>query len=171
MSFQKQANRTSYIKEFSSSTSGVVTWIYKTINGIKNITPSTNNSVYLPNDLIVQGTISNPSDMKLKENINDLTNDFCENILKITPKKYNFINDENKKEHYGIIAQELEEIFPKLVINTEIEDLNDNYQIKTINYLELIPIMIVKMKIMQDEIDKLKSLSEKIILEQNVSKK
>jgi hypothetical protein len=171
MSFQKQANRTSYIKEFSSSTSGVVTWIYKTINGIKNITPSTNNSVYLPNDLIVQGTISNPSDMKLKENINDLTNDFCENILKITPKKYNFINDENKKEHYGIIAQELEEIFPKLVINTEIEDLNDNYQIKTINYLELIPIMIVKMKIMQDEIDKLKSLSENIILEKNVSKK
>ena len=120
MSFQKQANRTSYIKEFSSSTSGVVTWIYKTINGIKNITPSTNNSVYLPNDLIVQGTISNPSDMKLKENINDLTNDFCENILKITPKKYNFINDENKKEHYGIIAQELEEIFPFLKSNSRL---------------------------------------------------
>ena len=31
--------------------------------------------------------------------------------------------------------------------------------------------MIVKMKIMQDEIDKLKSLSENIILEKNVSKK
>ena len=30
-----------------------------------------------------------------KENINDLTNEFCDNILKITPKKYNFINDKN----------------------------------------------------------------------------
>lgn len=163
MSFQKQPNRTSYIKEFPlSSNAGTVTWIYKTISGEKNITPLTDTSVYLPNNLIVMGTFSNPSDMKLKENVSDLTNELCDNILKITPKKYNFINDETKKEHYGIIAQELEEIFPKLVINTETEDSDNNTtQIKTINYLELIPIMISKMKIMQNEIDELKMLLKK----------
>ena len=154
---ERQPNRSSYVKLFPESTSGIVTWIYKTINNIKYITPSTKNNVYLPADLVVQGTISNPSDIKLKENVNDLTNDFCDNILKITPKKYNFIDDKNKKEHYGIIAQELENVFPKLVINSEnniISSETANY--KTINYLELIPIMIAKIKIMQNEIDELK---------------
>jgi hypothetical protein len=153
----RQPNNTSFIKQFSSATSGFVNWIYKTIDGIKYITPSTNNSVYLPKDLIVVGSINSPSDISLKENINNLTNDFCNNILNIKPKKYNFINDENKKERYGIIAQELEEYFPELITNTGIDDENNNIQsIKSVNYLELIPIMIVKMKNMQNEIDELK---------------
>ena len=87
-------NNTSYIKQFSSATTGYVNWIYKTISGIKYITPSTNNDVYLPKDLTVIGSINNPSDIKIKENIYDLTNDFCNNILKIIPKKYNFITAE-----------------------------------------------------------------------------
>jgi hypothetical protein len=153
----RQPNNTSFIKQFSSATSGFVNWIYKTIDGIKYITPSTNNSVYLPKDLIVVGSINSPSDISLKENINNLTNDFCNNILNIKPKKYNFINDENKKERYGIIAQELEEYFPELITNTGIEDTDNSVKlIKSVNYLELIPIMIVKMKNMQNEIDELK---------------
>ena len=159
---ERQPNRSSYVKLFPETISGVVTWIYKTISGIKYITPSTINSVYLPADLVVMGTITNPSDIKLKQNINDLSNDFCDNILKIAPKKYNFTNDVNKKEHYGIIAQELESLFPELVINSEMDILNnDVVKIKTVNYLELIPIMIVKMKIMQNEIDELKTRLEK----------
>ena len=159
----KQPTNSSYIKQFSSATGGYVDWIYKTINGIKYITPSTNNDVYIPKDLTVAGSINNPSDISLKENINDLTKYFCNNILKINPKKYNFTNDENKKEHYGIIAQDLEEIFPKLVTNTVIEDSENNIkEIKTVNYLELIPIMIAKMKIMQNEIDELNVLLENI---------
>ena len=153
----RQPNNTSYIKQFSSAQSGFVNWIYKTINDIKYITPATNNSVYLPKDLIVVGSINSPSDISLKENINNLTNDFCNNILNIKPKKYNFTNDENKKERYGIIAQELEEYFPELITNTGIEDTDNSVKlIKSVNYLELIPIMIVKMKNMQNEIDELK---------------
>jgi hypothetical protein len=158
----RQPNNSSYIKQFSSATSGYAYWIYKTINGIKYITPTTKDDVYIPKDLFVVGSINSPSDMSLKENISDLTNDFCDNILKITPKKYNFINDENKKEHYGIIAQELEEIFPKLITNIGTEDSENNInQIKSVNYLELIPIMIAKMKDMQNEIDKLNLRLEK----------
>ena len=151
----RQANNTSYIKQFSTAVTGYAYWIYKTIDGIKYITPSTSDNVYLPKDLTVIGTINNPSDIVLKENISDLTNDFCDNILKLTPKKYNFINDENKKERYGMIAQELEEFFPKLVTNSEIinEEADTDIKIKTVNYLELIPIMIAKMKVMQNEID------------------
>ena len=158
----RQPDNTSYIKQFTSSPSTFANWIYKTINGIKYITPATMNSVFLPKDLVVLGIISNPSDLKLKENINDLTDEFCDNILELNPKKYNFKSDEVKKERYGIIAQELEEYFPELIINTGIEDKDNNIQsIKSVNYLELIPIMIVKIKNMQKEIDELKKHLEK----------
>ena len=159
----RQPNNTTYIKQFSSAASGFAHWIYKTINGIKYITPASSNSVYIPKDLIVIGSINSPSDISLKENINNLTDDFCDNILKIKPKKYNFTNDENKKERYGIIAQELEEFFPELITNTGIEDTDNTIKlIKSVNYLELIPIMIVKMKNMQNEIDKLNIRLENI---------
>jgi hypothetical protein len=156
----RQPNNTTYIKQFSSAAGGFAYWIYKTINGIKYITPASSNSVYIPKDLIVIGSINSPSDISLKENINNLTDDFCDNILKIKPKKYNFTNDENKKERYGIIAQELEEFFPELITNTGIEDTDNT--IKSVNYLELIPIMIVKIKNMQNEIDKLNIRLENI---------
>jgi hypothetical protein len=159
----RQPNNTSYIKQFSVSTSGYASWVYKTINGIKYITTTTKNDVYIQNDLFVAGSINSPSDISLKENICNLTKSFCDNILNLIPKKYNFINDENKKERYGIIAQELEEFFPELITNTEIEDTDNTVKsIKTVNYLELIPIMIVKMKNMQNEIDELKMLLKKV---------
>ena len=155
----RQPNNTSYIKQFSITTVGYASWVYKTINEVKFITPATKDNVYLPKDLFVAGAINSPSDISLKENICNLTKSFCDNILNLIPKKYNFINDENKKERYGIIAQELEEFFPELVTNTEIEDTDNNVKlIKTVNYLELIPIMIVKMKNMQNEIDELNTL-------------
>jgi len=159
----RQANRTSYIKAFPSSTPNSVTWIYKSIidpsgNLQKFITPSTNNSVYLPKDLIVHGSITSISDRSLKENINDVEKELGNKILQINPKSYNLINDEQKKQHFGVIAQELEEIFPELIINTIIDDNMEKKEIKTVNYLELIPIMILKMQNMQKEIDELKQI-------------
>jgi len=162
-SLLRQANRTSYIKAFPSSTPNSVTWIYKSIMDSSNnlqqfITPSTNNSVYLPKDLIVHGSITSISDRSLKENINDVEKELGNKILQINPKSYNLINDEQKKQHFGVIAQELEEIFPELIINTIIDDNMEKKEIKTVNYLELIPIMILKMQNMQKEIDELKQI-------------
>jgi hypothetical protein len=152
----RQPNNTSYIKQFSIATTGYAAWVYKIIGNIKYITPVTKDNVFLPKDLFVVGSINSPSDLSLKENIYNLSESFCNNILKIIPKKYNFTNDENKKERYGIIAQELEVLFPELITNTGIEDTDNTIKmIKSVNYLELIPIMIVKMKNMQNQIDEL----------------
>jgi hypothetical protein len=52
---------------------------------------------------------------------------------------------------YGVIAQDIEIYFPELVSN-------NTGGHKSVNYLELIPIMIVKMKKMQEEIDNLSQL-------------
>jgi len=153
----KVANSSSNIKQFTTSILGFAAWIYKTINGVKYITTATNDDVYIQKNLFVEGSIINPSDIRLKENISDLTNDISDGILKISPKKYNFKNDENKKEHYGIMAQDLEEIFPILITNNSING------IKSVNYLELIPLMIAKMKNMQNEIDELNTRLENMI--------
>jgi hypothetical protein len=52
------------------------------------------------------------SDIKLKENITDATPKL-DDLLKVKVKNYNFIGDDKKQ--LGVIAQELEEIFPALV--------------------------------------------------------
>ena len=119
-------------------------------------------NVLIPKDLIVIGSILNPSDLHLKENIELLSQDKTidvDGVLKLWPVKYNYIQDTNKKLHYGLIAQEVEEHFPELVHTTnrdETEKKSTPTQTKSVNYIELIPIMLCKMKKMQKEIDMLK---------------
>jgi len=149
----RQPDNTSYIKQFVTSFGPVASWIYKRINNVVYITPQDKTkNVLIERDLIVNGTIINPSDKKVKENITELQNNTCNNITKLIPKKYNYINDETKKQHFGFIAQELEVFFPELVTISSKNDI----EIKGINYIELIPIMIAKMKILEDEIHDLK---------------
>lgn len=148
----RQPDNTAYIKQFVSSVTGYANWIYKKIDGVKFITPATQDNVFLPKNLVVAGSITSPSDMVLKQNISNLTDDLCDHILEITPKQYTYINDESQKIRYGVIAQDIEEYFPELVLSDGVDSL------KSVNYLELIPIMIVKMKKMQIEIDKLSAV-------------
>jgi len=140
------------IKQFFTSTTGVAIWIYKKVSDTIYITPADQTkNVLIPRDLYVVGAITNTSDIREKENIEPLTEEEVYNIMKIKPKKYNFIKDEAKKMHYGIIAQELEVYYPHLV--TTIRDLEDT---KTINYIELIPLLLCKIQEMQTEIDEIK---------------
>ena len=76
----------------------------------------------------------------------------CKNqaLLSTKTKQFEFIKDPLKKTHYGFIAQELEEIFPELV-----EQMN-NSDLKGVNYLELVPMLVYQIKEMQKEIDLLK---------------
>lgn len=144
----KQPDSTAYIKQFVTTISGYANWIYKTINSVKYITPaSPEANVYLPKDLFVAGTITSPSDRELKENIRELEDTFCDYLIDIEPVQYSYKNDVDRKVRYGIIAQDLELCYPELVIT------GDAY--KSINYIELIPIMIGKMKNMQKQIDEL----------------
>ena len=147
----KQPDNTQNIKQFYVGTPPQL-WTFKptdiTINGaVKNvITPTIYADVLIKKDLIVEGSILNPSDIKLKKDVTEIVNS---EILNLTPVEFIFKLDKTSKKHYGFIAQDLEKIFPDLV--------SDNIRdYKTVNYLELIPIMLSKMKQMQEEIDSLK---------------
>jgi len=144
------------IKQFYVSSPSTVTWIYKKLpDNLLVITPlDSSKPVLINNDLIVTGSLFNTSDVRLKENISNLDSDDINSLFNLNPVQYSFKNDTNKKLHYGILAQDIEKIFPELV--------EENYfGYKTVNYQELIPLMLAKMKNMQIEIDELKEALNK----------
>ena len=90
---------------------------------------------------------------KYKENIKDMTIE-SENIYKLKPKTFTLKNDNNKEIQYGLIADEVNEVFPRLVRkeNGEIEGLHDKY----LPYLLLNEIIKLKSEF-KSEINELKS--------------
>jgi hypothetical protein len=151
----RQGDNIQNIKQFVTSTAGIVNWIYKTLSGSTTqvITPyDQTKTVMIPKNLLVLGSINNPSDITLKDNIEQINID---NFNKLNPISFTFKDDEQNKKHYGFIAQELETVYPELVTNTELG-------FKSVNYIELIPILLSQMKNMQMEIDKLKEEMHKM---------
>jgi hypothetical protein len=94
-------------------------------------------NVTMDNDLIIGGNITSTSDKRLKENITPLTHCLSK-INKLSGYSYtrNDLPDKNKK-YLGLIAQEVEEVFPELV--TEIDNMKSvNYQAFTAVLLECV---------------------------------
>lgn len=138
-----------FIKQFDSPVNRFISWIHKTIQGVSYITPSDQTkNILIPKDLFVVGSINNPSDISLKANIESVQN--SQLLFDIEPKQYTFLDGD--KLHYGIMAQDLERIYPNLVNEVVLDDAI----VKTVNYIELIPILICQLKVLKEEIAKLK---------------
>lgn len=91
------------------------------------------------------------SDIRYKENINDISEDFSYGqILKVNVKSYNYIKDSEKHEYSGVIAQELKEIFPSAVIISKNDDVDDFHQVR---YNELIPHLVNCIKKLNSELE------------------
>ena len=147
----KQPDNTQGIKQFVQSPGGQAVWIYKRLpSGVQVQTPADKiRPVYINSDLYVNGSIFNPSDAILKKDIQCISREKIDNLLNLNAVSYKLKEDLNAKEHFGFIAQELEKLYPELVKNSEM-----GY--KTVNYIELIPILISKIQEMDKEIKELK---------------
>ena len=146
----RQPDNVQNTKQFVESSSGQATWIYKRLpSGLKVQTPANKISpVYINSDLYVNGSIYNPSDILLKDNIERIDESKHKEFHLLEPKA--FVYKENPQtRHYGFIAQEMEKIYPELVKNSD-------FGYKTINYMEMIPLLVLKINAMQKEIDELK---------------
>lgn len=97
------------------------------------------------------GSLTNNSDMRFKKNITSL-NSALQKVLSL--KTYSYLYDQQKfperkfndKLHFGVLAQEIKEVFPNLVS----EDKNGYY---SVNYVEIIPLLISAMKEQQEMIE------------------
>jgi len=156
----KQANQSSYIKNFNIGSNSNV-WNYSTNNNQLILTPSNPTAtVYIKGDLFVGGSINNPSDLQLKDNVTDLCLNLSDNLMLLNPVKYNYKDDERRKEHFGFIAQDVEKLFPNLV-NTVFAPIDDDeVSIKSVNYLEMVPLLLLKIKDLQNQIH---ALNNKIL--------
>lgn len=150
----RQPNRSAYVKLFYGNVgSTLTTWTNAKYNNSIVLAPSNKNSdVYVYKDLIVGQNIITPSDSTLKTNIEDISLNIANNLLDITPKQYTLKRDIDNQIHYGFIAQELEESVPELV--HEIETPLDG-KIKSVNYIEIIPLLLLKIKDLQNQINDL----------------
>ena len=78
------------------------------------------NTVYIPGNLIVDGNINGVgvSDKRLK-NIGEEYQAGLEELKKLTFFHYTFKNDENKIPRVGVMAQDLQKVFPNAVVKGE----------------------------------------------------
>lgn len=160
----------------SSTTTGANVGIYsEASNG------GTNYAGYFNGDVTVTGTLSNPSDAKLKSNIQSLNNATAI-IKQLKPVEYEYKHDFKglnlpENHQYGFIAQDLELVLPELVskqklnlsttgggsfgdktISTNEDNDTDVIEYKGINYISLIPIMVQSMKEQDKRIEELENL-------------
>jgi len=117
------------------------------------------------------------SDYRLKENIESVGSESVDKIMKLNVVKYNlkqlsidagdtatvqvdYYTNESKilqRKHYGLLAQELQEIYPDLVYEGE-----DGYL--SVNYMEIIPLLIKTVQELQTQVNNLTSSPKKTVL-------
>ncbi len=95
------------------------------------------------------------SDERLKKDFIPLTDVVSKiNQLNAYQFKYNEINDERivDTSDYGLIAQEVEKVFPLVVKNSLLIDGND-IEYKTVDYRKLVPILFAAIKELSERIE------------------
>jgi len=121
------------------------------VDGSLNVTgASTFGSTLYVTSTVTASQFNARSDKNLKENINPISNDILNDMLNLNGKTYNMISDVDKIQLFGLIAQDVEEIFPNLV------DTNES-NTKSINYIDLIPLLVEHIKKLTKRIDILES--------------
>lgn len=109
------------------------------------------------------------SDKRIKKDIKPVTN-AIDNLMKLKPSVYYFKTDDEKYKYlnlpkelqFGLIAQELKEVFPNMVRESKTKDEDGKERpetVNSVNYTELIPVLI---KGMQEQQDMIVALQQRI---------
>jgi hypothetical protein len=153
-------NNSAYLKKFTYGSSlnlwKQYSYTPNTNTTINVLTPSSDkfDNLYIHGDIYLDGSIIQPSDKYLKDNIEVIDDNKTNKIMNLSASQFTFKNDSSKQIHYGFIAQEFENEYPELISIKPDAKLSN---IKAINYLEIIPLLVSKIQMMQKEIDELKA--------------
>ena len=122
---------------------------------IGNGTASNNRSdalvVKFNGDATLAGNLNINSDARLKSNIISLGSTLSK-LLQIDGKSYTMKKDESEKQKIGLLAQDIEKVFPELV--------SESNGIKSVNYQGLVPVLINALK---EQEEKIKSQERKLL--------
>lgn len=119
---------------------------------------------YFDGNVLITGWMSSLSDRRLKENVKSIEK-ALDKLMKVNVYSYNYKQgiglSLSNSLSYGVIADELEKEFPELVKNVNVinhNDPNNSRNIETyksVNYQEMIPILLQAVKELNDKIDAL----------------
>ena len=123
-------------------------------NGTANNSRSDALTVLFDGTTTIAGDLSINSDARLKANIISLGSTLAK-ILQIDGKSYTMKKDQSEKQKIGLLAQDIEKVFPELV--------SESNGIKSVNYQGLVPVLINALKEQQSEIDELKTMLKTLI--------
>jgi len=98
-------------------------------------------------DLYCYGSLSSPSDIKLKENVEDLPYGL-DDVAQMRPVEYDLKSD--GRHDIGFIAQEMKQVVPDVV-----KEMGDGTL--SIQYAKLVPVLVNAIKELQAEVELLKS--------------
>ncbi|MBL0134595.1 MAG: tail fiber domain-containing protein [Chitinophagaceae bacterium] len=124
------------------------------INGSGFVGIGTNNptqALQVIGNILASGTIT-PSDIRYKKNI-QLIESPMEKLKQLNGVTYEYRKDDfpqmgfSDMEQVGLIAQEVEKVFPQLVVT-------DDKGYKAVDYVKLVPVLIESTKAQQSQIDK-----------------
>jgi len=94
-------------------------------------------TVWFNGDATLAGNLNINSDARLKANIVSLGSTLSK-LLQIDGKSYTMKKDESEKQKIGLLAQDIEKVFPELV--------SESHGIKSVNYQGLVPVLINALK-------------------------
>jgi len=158
------------VRGTASGTTGTRYGIYGSAAG-----GSTNYAVYASGDLAYTGNLIHVSDAMFKQNINSFS--VLNKISLLEPRTFTYTTDSKythmnlpSGNHYGLIAQELEKVFPELVIDavhpsaeeSRGERGGEDIHYKGVKYMELVPILVQAVKEQQELINQLTKRIEEL---------
>ncbi|MBW7936387.1 MAG: tail fiber domain-containing protein, partial [Flavobacteriales bacterium] len=125
-------------------------------------------------DVHVNGVVTT-SDSTIKENINPLQS-VSQQLSQLNPVSFNYKQNAvpqltlDTKQHFGLLAQEVELIWPALVQNSQIAPVFDSTgaiihpaaTVKSLNYIELITLLIAGYKEQEEKIKQQDSILQNI---------
>ena len=112
-------------------------------------------TVLFNGDTTLAGNLNINSDARLKSNIISLGSTLAK-VLTIDGKSYTMNRDKNNKTNIGVLAQDVQKVFPELV--------SESNDILSVNYQGLIPVLINAIKEQQHELNKLKAVESELAL-------
>lgn len=127
------------------------------------------NTILINGDLEYTGTLTDVSDISLKTNVKPLTN-VLENISQIRGIEFDWNNKAktnmvlNDEHQLGVIAQEVEIVYPELV-------KTNSKGFKTVNYTKLSAILLEAVKEQQMQIEELSAKADAISLQLQIVNK
>lgn len=104
------------------------------------------------------------SDARLKQNIKSVPKGSLDKIMKLNPVSYQYKSsvDIDQRQRFGLLAQDVQKIFPEVVVSEDVDVDKHGNIIRTksenlsMNYIELIPHLIKALQEQQKIIDELR---------------